>query len=410
VRAHGPGRGGRAALALSAGACLVLAGCSSSGNGGPGGGSATAGSSPSSSAGGAIPSGAIKVGLITPLSGALGGLGEGIKNSIQAFVTEVNAGGGIEGHQLQLIVENDQNDPATGVAAAQKLKSEGAVVTFGAGLGAVVASTLPVLMKEKILVIFNESADAYATDVAKFPYYFAPESIDKVEMQGMAGYAKKTGATKVGTITDGLPYSLDNQADFVAAAKADGLTVVAQQTYSPTAVDLSTQVAALKSAGAEAIAATTETQLPALYTAVKQLNWNPLILGNQVTPLDGATEATSNTVYPCMDPLAKGQSPAAGVVSAINTVKKAGAQGVEPEAMTIYRDEVQLFVKAVEQAGSTDPDKLKAALETFTNIAPTGQAYKYTFTASSHAGWVGMTGQCHVAPLSPDGLNYQVGS
>jgi ABC-type branched-subunit amino acid transport system substrate-binding protein len=405
VRASSIGNGGRLALALSAGACLALAGCSSSGGstastGGNGGGT-------SSTASG-IPGGVIKVGLITPLSGPLAGLGQGIKDSVSAFINEENAAGGVNGHQLQLVVENDKNDPAVGVAAAEKLQSQGVVVSFGAGLGPVVASTLPVLMKEKILTIFNESTDVYATNVAKFPYFFAPEGINLANMQNMAGYAKKQGLTKVATITDGLPYSLDNQADFVTAAKADGLTVVSQQTYSPTAVDLSTQVAALKGAGAQAIAATTETQLTALYTAVKQLNWNPLILGNQITPISGAADVTSNTVYPCMDPLAKGGSPSAGVAGAIGTLKKAGVLGVEPESMAIYRDEVQLFAMAVKKADSTDPGKLKTALESFANVAPTGPEYKYTFTAGTHAGWAGLSGQCHLTPVSSDGLNYQV--
>jgi branched-chain amino acid transport system substrate-binding protein len=404
VRASRIGNSGRFALALSASACLAVVGCSSSG----GSSATTSTSGGATGTGSAIPGGAIKVGLITPLSGALGGFGAGIRDSVTAFVNQQNAAGGIDGHQLQLTVENDQGDPAAGVAAAEKLHSQGVVITFGAGLGAVVASTLPVLMKEKILVIFNESTDVYATDVAKYPYYFAPEGIDKVDMTNMAGYAKKRGITKVGTITDGLPYSLDNQADFLAAAKTDGLTVVSQQTYSPTAVDLSTQVAALKAAGAQAIAATTETQLSALYTAVKQLNWNPLILGNQVTSLSAASEVTGNTVYPCMDPLAKGGSPSSGVANAIGTLRKAGVQGIDPQVAPIYRDEIQLFAKAVEKANSTSPDALKAALESFANVAPTGPEYKYTFTASSHAGWAGDSGQCHVSPVSADGLNYQV--
>lgn len=148
----------------------------------------------------------------------------------------MNSDGGVDGHQLQLITENDENDPATGVTAAEKLKSLGVVVSFGAGLGGVTSQVLPVLIKEKILVIFNESTDVYSTDVAKYPY-FPTEPINAVEDQSMAQYAKSQGITKVGTINDGLPYSLDNTADFDASAKKLGMTVVARQ---PTLRPLST--------------------------------------------------------------------------------------------------------------------------------------------------------------------------
>jgi branched-chain amino acid transport system substrate-binding protein len=395
----------RVVSALAAGSLLFpLAACSSSSS------SASGTSSDAAASGGGIPSGVIKVGLITPLSGELAGLGAGIKAGISTFVSEVNSGGGVDGHQLELITENDQNDPATGVTAAEKLKSEGVVVSFGAGLGPVVAQVLPVLMKEKIVVIFNESTDAYSKDVASYPYYFSSEPVNALDMADMAQYAKSQGVTKVGTITDGLPYSLDNRTDFDAAAKTAGLTVVAQATYSPTAVDLSTQVAQLKAAGAQAIAATTETQLAALYAAVKQLNWNPIILGNQITPLTSPGDATSNTVYPCLGPLKKGQSAPQGTVNAIDALKKAGVQGVAPNLSPIYRDEVQLFVAAAKAAGSVNPDKLKAALETFRNVSYTAPDYKYTYTAGSHAGWAGVSGQCHVTPVSPEGLPYQIGS
>jgi hypothetical protein len=83
---------------------------------------------------------------------------------------------------------------------------------------------------------------------------------------------------------------------------------------------------------------------------------------------------------------------------------------VLPNLAPIYRDEVQLFAAAVKAAGSVDPDKLKAAMETFRDVSFTSPAYKYTYTAADHAGWSGTEGQCHVAPVSPDGLPYQIAS
>jgi ABC-type branched-subunit amino acid transport system substrate-binding protein len=390
----------RAVPALAAGVLLATAvACSSSGSSSSGGAAASSGT---------IPAGPIKVGLITPLSGQLAGYGTGIKAGISAFVDQVNASGGVDGHQLELITENDENDPATGVAAAEKLKSQGVVVTFGAGLGQVVPQVLPVLMKEKILVIFNEATDTYTAEVGKYPYYFSGEPSDGYDMANMARYAKSQGITKVGTISDGLPPSVMLREDFVAAAQQEGLTVAAQVSFAPTAVDLSTQVAELKAAGVQAVTTTNETQYAPLYAAFKQLNWDPLVLGTAFTPISVPVDAPANTVYPCVAPLTKGQPAPAGTVSAISVLNKAGAGGTAPDAAPIYRDEVQLFVKAVKTAGSLDPDKLKAAIESFKSVTFTAPQYSYTFTAASHAGWAGDEGQCHLTPVSAIGLPYQI--
>jgi branched-chain amino acid transport system substrate-binding protein len=385
-----------AVVALSAAAC-----------GGSGGGSSTTSSSTGTGAAGStlsLPGGDIKVGAIVPLSGPLAGPGAGIKAALTAFVNEANTAGGIDGHKLDLIVENDGNDPATGVVAARKLKSEGVVASFATGLAAVEPQALPVLMKEKIVVIANLSDDQYAGDITKYPYFFATQATDSANMENMAKYAQTQGVTKVGVITDGLPFSLGNKTGFEAAARKLGLNIVSEVTYSPTAVDLSTQVSKLKAAGAQAIAATAETQFGELYKAVKQLNWDPLILTNNVAPLVDADQATDKTVYACIGAVKPGETPPAGELQAVTTMNSTGVKGVGKNTAVIYRDEVQLFIQAVKKAGGLDPGKLKAAIESFTNVSPTSPNYSYTYTAASHAGWAGPLGQCRIGVVSPNGL------
>lgn len=381
-----------AALALATTAC---------------GSSGSSGQDSTSSASSAIPAGDIKVGLILPLSGALAGVGAGIEDAITAFVDQLNASGGIKGHKLQLVVENDQNDPALGATAAEELKSAGVVAAFAGGISTDLAQALPVLMKEKILVIENAATDVYSLDVNKYPYFFSTEPINAVNMKYMAQYAKQLGVKTVGTITDGLPYSLNNRSDFDTAAKELGLSVPVQVTYSPTALDLTTQVSQLKSANVGAIAATTQSQLGALYAAVKQLHWNPIILGNAYTPLVDAAQATTNTLYPCLAPLDQGQTPPAGTIAAIGTLKRnGGLTGTAPNLAPIYRDEVQMFARAVSSANSLDAAKLATVLESFKAVSFTAPVYQYTYTGTNHALWSGKIGACHVSSVSPDGLPY----
>lgn len=98
---------GAGALAVSAGGMSTfLAACAS--NSSPGG---SAGSS----------SEPFKIGALIPITGFETHVGLSMKTSTQIAVDEINAAGGILGRQIQLIVEDEAGDPATGVDKARKL-------------------------------------------------------------------------------------------------------------------------------------------------------------------------------------------------------------------------------------------------------------------------------------------------
>jgi branched-chain amino acid transport system substrate-binding protein len=379
-------------------AALLATACSSSGT------TSTSSSSSSTAASGSgIPAGPIKVGIIEPLSGSLAPLGNGVLASTRAFINQLNAAGGIDGHTLSLTVENDQGNPATAVSEAEQLASQGVVVTFGASLGSSLAEALPVFMKDKIVVIDNEATDAYALNTSQYPYYFTVQPINRDDMQAMVDYASQHHY-KVGILTDGLPYSTNLTSDFKSEAASAGVTVVGTETYSPTAVDLSVQVTKLKDAGATAIATDGETQFSQIYAAMKQVGFNVPVLGDAVTPL--VPGAPSDTVSPCLAPLQQGGQPTAAEVAAANVIKSLGLSSTSVSVTPLYRDEVLLYAMAVKAANSTDPVAVTSQLEKLTKVAPTTPGYMYSFTSSSHAGWAGVDGACVLSPVGPDGFPY----
>jgi len=68
------------------------------------------------------PSGeAVKVGGLAPLSGLFSRTGEGVKQSIELAVTDVNDDGGINGQDVEVMVEDTEADAQTGARAAQRL-------------------------------------------------------------------------------------------------------------------------------------------------------------------------------------------------------------------------------------------------------------------------------------------------
>jgi branched-chain amino acid transport system substrate-binding protein len=111
--------------------------CGSSSHSASGGSSPTTGSAGSAAGGkGGAP---ITIGFITDATGALSSSFIGAAAAAQARISAQNAAGGVNGHQLKLVIEDDASTPAGNQTAAQVLVQdkgafgviEDSIVTFG---------------------------------------------------------------------------------------------------------------------------------------------------------------------------------------------------------------------------------------------------------------------------------------
>lgn len=84
----------------------------------------------------------IKIGAVMDLTGALAFMGELISQSVQLAVDKINDAGGIDGAQIDLIIEDGKTDPVAGFEAVKKLHGvNGCNIIIGPMIsGAVIAS------------------------------------------------------------------------------------------------------------------------------------------------------------------------------------------------------------------------------------------------------------------------------
>ncbi len=76
----------------------------------------------------------IKIGVLSPLSGALAGLGPAWEDAARLAAEEVNAAGGVfDGRPLELVYRDSGTSAAVAVTAAQELLAEGVVGIVGPG-------------------------------------------------------------------------------------------------------------------------------------------------------------------------------------------------------------------------------------------------------------------------------------
>ena len=93
----------------------------------------------------------IKVGVMLPLTGKLAKFGEIENKSFLMAVDEINAAGGVNGKQIDLIVEDTMGKPDAGRSAIEKLILRDHVIAIGGGYSSSVTwATIAIAQQNKV--------------------------------------------------------------------------------------------------------------------------------------------------------------------------------------------------------------------------------------------------------------------
>lgn len=103
----------------------------------------------------------IRIGTLTPLTGAGGPYGPVMVKAVKAVVDEVNAAGGVLGRKVELISEDDQTSPEAGVRAARKLIDVDKVsAILGTWASSVTTAVAPLCWESKTFLATVSGADS----------------------------------------------------------------------------------------------------------------------------------------------------------------------------------------------------------------------------------------------------------
>lgn len=103
----------------------------------------------------------LRLGVVTPLTGAGGADGPRMLKAMQAVADEVNAAGGVLGRKIELVVEDGQTNPEAAVRAARKLIEVNKVpAIMGTWASAVTSAVAPVCWESKVFLTTVSGADS----------------------------------------------------------------------------------------------------------------------------------------------------------------------------------------------------------------------------------------------------------
>ena len=119
----------------------------------------------------ALAADAIRIGLMCPLTGKWASEGQDMQQIVSLLVSEVNKSGGVNGRNIELVVEDDAGDPRTASLAAQKLASAGVMAVIGTYGSAVTEASQNIIDEAEIMQIATGSTSVRLTEKG-LPLFF----------------------------------------------------------------------------------------------------------------------------------------------------------------------------------------------------------------------------------------------
>ncbi len=296
------GQSNRLRVAGAAGLLGVLAAC------GSGGSSSSSSSSGAVKGGPGVDTGAktIALGVLTPLSGPVALIGKPLTNGQQAYFNSVNANGGIDGYKVNLVERDDQYNPQMHVQFFNEILSQ--VAMIGQSLGS--PTTLAIQQgadSAGIVVGAATQSSSWVTDKV-MAVIGTPYAVDVAN--GIDYIVNQQGhkSAKIGIIYQNDEYGADGIRGYDAAKSAYNFTDVARQPYAATDTSFTSQVLAMKSAGAEYVFLTaTPTPAATIIGTAATLGFHPTWVlqgpawSEYLMTKNGTTADTNHTpVYPAL--------------------------------------------------------------------------------------------------------------
>lgn len=335
----------------------------------------------------------LKIGAIVSETGTYAGLGEPETNALQMEVARINEAGGVDGRQVELIIEDDATDEAKAVAAASKLiEQDGVVAIIGStGTGATMAVRGDV-QRANVPQVSMAGGTVVTNPVD--PLVFATPWSNTIVVPFTLDYLKAQGITKIGLISDSGGFGKDGQAVIAAAAPNAGIQIVADESFNPGDTDISAQLTKIKNSGAEAIVMWTAGSEAALIAKnAKALAIDLPLYGSHGIAreefITGAGDAANGVKFAAgkvLLPEAYGEGTDAYVTATDFIDRYTAAYGAAPSTFAGHAyDALYLITEATKRIdGDVTPEALRDEIENTAGF--TGIGGTFNFTAEDHNG------------------------
>ena len=320
------------------------------------------------------------------LSGASSTFAPSLQEGMNAAVATINDNGGLLGRQMVLEVENNESVATTAVSNLQKrLKKDPAPELIWAGTTS--SETLAMLSltnREKVISLNNGSAPEIG-DASKFPHSFSAGVTVAAQAEFLSRKLQEGGYKNVGVLTASGAFGEAQASQYRKTLEAAGLTV-ATETYEPDAVEMDGPLARLADSNPDVVVFNDFVHPSyVLKSRIKVGMGDVPFIGDVSTTIKDisgtVTEEEKKGVTLTTYSVQSTDVDRPGVDALLEQVRKAGHTingGLYLYALAY--DTLLAYANAVEATGTTDVDKVRAAMEA-------GDGETYQLAISDKIGW-----------------------
>ncbi|MEW7979326.1 MAG: ABC transporter substrate-binding protein [Candidatus Sedimenticola endophacoides] len=202
--------------------------------------------------GAALASESIKVGTFLAVTGPASFLGDPELKTLQMYVDEVNANGGVDGRQVELVHYDSGANPKKAVGFIKRLikKDDVDVIVGGSASGETMA-VIPEVEKEGVPFISLAGSVKIIEPVKK--WVFKTPHTDRMAAAKIFEDMKKRGITKVALISGDGGFGKSGRAETLALAPEYGMEIVADESYGNKDTDMTAQLTKIRDTDAQAV-------------------------------------------------------------------------------------------------------------------------------------------------------------
>jgi branched-chain amino acid transport system substrate-binding protein len=312
----------------------------------------------------------VRIGVFMSLTGSTANFGISSVNGIKMAADEANAQGGINGQQIELLVQDDRSDAAEAATIVTKFVTQDKVHAI---LGEVASSrsiaAAPIAQNARIPMLSPSSTNPEVT--RKGDYIFRTCFTDPIQGAAIGEFAAKNlNARRAGILIDRKNDYSVGLAQFIRESfTKGGGQIVVEQSYQEGDTDFNGQLTSIKSANPDVIF------VPGYYGEVGLIAQQAKKLGIN-SPLLGGDGWDSQQLYQIGGQALVGSyfsnhysvdDPDPAVQKFVNDYKT--RYGAVPDALaaTAY-DAARIMFDAIKRAGSTDGAAIRDALSKTANF------------------------------------------
>jgi len=309
---------------------------------------------------------AVRIGLMCPLTGSWASEGQNMKRIVELLVAETNRAGGINGDQVELVIEDDGGDPRQAALAASRLSTKDIVAVIGTYGSSVTEASQNIYAESDIIQIATGSTAIRLTE-KKLPFFFRTCPRDDDQGAVAAKVLAALGHSKIAILHDNTSYAKGLADEARALIGKSDQTVVFFDALTPGERDYNAILTKLRTAAPDIIFFTGYyPEVGMLLRQKTEMGWDVPILGGDATNNPDLVKIAGSKAargYMFLSPPVPADLDTPEAKDFLAAYRAAHAGDPGSVWAVLAGDAYRALVQAIAATGDTAPDKLAAYLK-----------------------------------------------